>query len=68
MRREEIPEYFLNRIVKLVKADGFVLTGKIQEINKDNLLFITQQATSLISLDNVREIVFKKEENNDKTY
>lgn len=61
MRREEIPEYFLDKVVKLVKQDGFVLTGKITKINKENLLFETYQASSLISLDNIREIVYKKE-------
>ena len=61
MRREEIPNYFLNCFIKLVKNDGFVLIGKILEVNKENLLFETDQATSLISLDNIREIILRKE-------
>jgi len=51
---------FLNKTVRLVKSDGFVLTGKIMKINDDDLLFETKQATSLISKDRVKEIVLKK--------
>ncbi len=51
---------FLNKTVRLVKSDGFVLTGKIMKINDDDLLFETKQATSLISKDCVKEIVLKK--------
>ena len=51
---------FLNKTVRLVKSDGFVLTGKILKINDDDLLFETKQATSLISKDRVKEIVLKK--------
>jgi hypothetical protein len=29
---------FINKTVRLVKSDGFVLTGKILKINKNNLL------------------------------
>ena len=51
---------FLNKTVRLVKSDGFVLTGKILKINDDNFLFETKQATSLISKDNIKEVVLKK--------
>ena len=51
---------FLNKTIRLVKSDGFVLTGKIMKINDDDLLFETKQATSLISKDRVKEIVLKK--------
>ena len=53
---------FLNKTVRLVKSDGFVLTGKILKINDDNFLFETKQATSLISKNNVAEVVLKKRE------
>lgn len=58
--RGEHKVLFLNKTVRLVKSDGFVLTGKILKINKDNILFETEQATSLISKNHVREIVLKK--------
>jgi hypothetical protein len=44
-----------------VKSDGFVFIGKILKINKNNLLFETDQATSLIKIDNIKELVLKKE-------
>ncbi len=53
---------FLNKTVRLVKTDGFVLTGEILEINDKDILFETEQATSLISKNNVAEIVLKKRE------
>lgn len=53
---------FLNKTVRLVKSDGFVLTGKILKINDDDFLFETEQATSLISKNNVAEVVLKKRE------
>jgi hypothetical protein len=62
MRREDIT-LFLDRTVRLVKSDGFVLTGKIREISDDNILFETDQATSLLTTDNIKEIVLKKEGN-----
>lgn len=62
MRREDII-LFLDRTVRLVKSDGFVLTGKIREINDDNILFETDQATSLLTTDHIKEIVLKKEDN-----
>ncbi len=52
---------FLNKTVRLVKSDGFVLTGKILKMNKDAILFETNQATSLIATDHVKELVVKKE-------
>jgi hypothetical protein len=58
--RGEREVLFLNKTVRLVKSDGFVLTGRILKINKDNILFETEQATSLISKDHIREIILKK--------
>lgn len=53
--------FFLNKIVKLVKSDGFVLTGKILKMGKTDILFETKQATSLIKVDNIKELVLMKE-------
>lgn len=59
MRKEDIT-FFLDRTVRLVKSDGFVLTGKILRVADDNILFETKQATSLISIDHIKELVLKK--------
>ncbi len=59
MRKEDIT-LFLDRTVRLVKSDGFVLTGKILKVTDDNILFETIQATSLISIDHIKELVSKK--------
>ncbi|MCK4830215.1 hypothetical protein KA005_81610 [bacterium] len=61
--RGEHKALFLNKTVRLVKSDGFVLTGKILRMDKDNILFETDQATSLIATDHIKELVLKKEGN-----
>ena len=61
MRKEDIT-LFLDRTVRLVKSDGFVLTGKILKVTDDDILFETKQATSLISTDHIKELVLKKRE------
>jgi hypothetical protein len=58
---KERERFFLNKIVKLVKSDGFVLTGKILKMGKNDILFETEQATSLIKINNVKELVLMKE-------
>ena len=60
MKREEILP-FLNKTIRLVKGDNFVLTGKITEINEDSLIFETFQARSLIDIDHIKEIVLRRE-------
>jgi small nuclear ribonucleoprotein (snRNP)-like protein len=56
LERENLKK-FLDRQVKLVKKNGFVLYGVITAIYEDFIEFNTSQATSLISLDFVKEIV-----------
>ncbi|MCJ7697122.1 MAG: hypothetical protein MUO73_02185 [Thermoplasmata archaeon] len=58
---KEHREFFLNKIVKLVKSDGFVLTGKILKMSKNDILFETPQTTSLIKINNIKELVLMKE-------
>jgi hypothetical protein len=58
---KEYSRFFLNKIVKLIKSDGFILTGKIIKMGKTDLLFETEQATSLIKISNVKELVLMKE-------
>jgi len=53
--------FFLNKIVKLVKSDGFVLTGKILKMSKNDILFEAPQAISLIKINNIKELVIMKE-------
>ena len=65
MRREEIPPFFINKKIKLVKNDGFSLIGFIREISETSILFETDQATAKISLDNIGELVLRKDENNE---
>jgi hypothetical protein len=60
MIKEEILP-FLNKTVRLVKGNNFVLTGKILQVNNDSILFETNQATSLISINSIKEIVLPKE-------
>ena len=55
--REETISRFLGKYVKIVKSDGFVLIGTIDDVYSDAILFTTEQATSLISLDSLREVV-----------
>jgi hypothetical protein len=57
----EYDSIFINKTIRLVKSDGFILIGKILKINKNNLIFETDQATSLIKIDNIKELVLKKE-------
>ena len=63
MIREEITP-FLNKTVRLVKNDNFVLTGTIRKVNDDNILFETTQALSLIWINHIQSIVMPKEGNN----
>ena len=65
IRKDEIPILFVNKLVKLVKKNNFVLYGYIREINDTSLLFETDQATASISLDMISDIVLKKEENHE---
>lgn len=48
---------FLGKRVKLVKSNGFLLNGTIDAVYNDAIEFTTEQATSLISLDIIKEIV-----------
>lgn len=57
----EYKNLFLNKTVRLLKSDGFVLTERILRMDKDNILFETGQATSLIAMDNIKELAVKKE-------
>ena len=64
MLREEILP-FLDKKVTLVKGNNFGLTGVITQINKESIIFETDQAIAAIDIKHIREIVVKKEGNDD---
>ena len=51
---------FLNKQVKLVKEDGFVLYGIIKKINNSSLLFETKQQTSVLDFRTIKEVITNK--------
>lgn len=67
MIREEILP-FLNKKITLIKGNNFGLTGTITQINTESIVFETLQATSVIDFSHIREIILKKEGNNDFQY
>jgi len=60
MKADILP--FLNKTIRLVKGNDFVLTGIIRKVNDDSILFETSQAVSLIWIDHIKEIVLPKGE------
>ena len=48
---------FINKNCTLVKKDGFVLNGLIAGINDNGVIFQTEQKTSFINWNNIKEIV-----------
>lgn len=55
MNRTEI-EPFLGKRIKLVIQGNFCLTGTIDLVYEDSILFTTRQTTSLIRFDRIMEI------------
>jgi hypothetical protein len=49
-------ELFLNKQIKLIKQDGFVLYGKLISIEQYGVYLQTPQKTSFIAFANVKEI------------
>ena len=56
---------FLNALVKLEYTNGFALTGVIKQVFEETILFETSQTSSLINLNDIRNVVLK-ERNNDR--
>jgi sRNA-binding regulator protein Hfq len=49
--------YFSGKMVKIVLKNNFILSGLIEEVYSDSLLFKTDRKKSLISFDVISEIV-----------
>lgn len=54
---QEALKRFRNKEVKLTYKNGFNLKGSILEVYQDSILFRTQQASSLISLEEISSVV-----------
>ena len=65
MERKDLT-FFVKKLITLRKADGFILKGTITKLNDNSIIFETDQATSLIDITNIKEVVLKKEANNGK--
>ena len=50
-------EIFLNKYCKLEKKDGFILNGFVDDITDYGVWFTTNQKTSFISFDNIKELM-----------
>ncbi len=61
MDEEDIRRLFLGKRVKIVTANRFILNGKIIDVKNGSILFETEQATSLLDIVTIREIIGKKE-------
>lgn len=59
MKKEEVKE-FVNKKVKLVQKDNWVLYGTIISIFEDSLVFRTKDKKSLISFDFISSIVIQE--------
>ncbi|MCK5260694.1 MAG: hypothetical protein KAJ44_00765 [Thermoplasmatales archaeon] len=55
--REETVSKFIGKYVKIVKTDGFILYGIIEEVDDNSILFTTDQRTSLLSFDIISAII-----------
>lgn len=67
MLREDILP-FLNKKVTIIKGNNFGITGIITQINAESIVFETYQATAVIDIPHIKEIVLKKGGNNDFKY
>lgn len=60
MKPKEIRPFQGKKDLKLVKEDGYVLYGTIDKVYEDSILFGTDQAQSLIRIEDIKTIVEKK--------
>jgi len=55
MEENEI-QPFLGKYVKLVRSNDFVLTGVIEKVYKDSVLFTTSEERALIIISDIKAI------------
>jgi len=48
--------HFLNKVCKVTYLSGFVLNGRVTDIDDAGIIFETQQETSFISWNAIRDI------------
>lgn len=53
----EKKDLFLNKFCKLEKKNGFVLSGNVLEVTDSGIIFQTNQKTSYIGWDEIRELI-----------
>ena len=66
LREDVLP--FLNKTITLIKGNNFGITGVIKQVNAETIIFETRQAISTIDISHIKEIVLKKEGNDDFRY
>ena len=60
MKREDVL-IFEGKKIKLVLNTNFVLCGVVEKVNDDTIVFSTNQARSLIRINNIEQIIEKNE-------
>jgi len=53
---------FLGKHVKLVRLNDFVLTGFIEDVYKDSILFVTPEEKALIVISDIKAIHEKRKQ------
>ena len=61
MEEKQIKQ-FLGKYVKLVRSNDFVLTGIIEDVYKDSVLFTTPEERALIRIDDIKAIHEKRKQ------
>jgi hypothetical protein len=56
----EVATLFLNKPVKLVFGDNFVLRGTITSVDPNGIVFVTPQRTSYISFSKIATIILEE--------
>jgi len=59
--KQEMLKRFVDKEVKLVKKDDFILYGRIIAIDEDAILFQTKEETAAISLDFIGQVTPRRE-------
>jgi len=57
--REQL-EFFIDKLVKLERQNGFHLLGKITQVSDEFILFKSEQTESMINVSDIKSIVVKQ--------